>query len=325
MVAAGELGLGVALYITAAALGLWLVPYLIRWLVWLGAGKQIRAEGPASHQAKAGTPSMGGLVFGGLTALLGNVFLLGRDGSVAVLLPLMVATMALGAADDLLSSARYRRGGLRARPKLAWQGGIAIGAVVLEWLGPGLPAQHIPGFGDVQAAWVIAPLAVLAIVASGHAVNLTDGLDGLAASTASVALAAFAIIAYAQGQSALGALCLLTMGALAGFLWYNIHPARLFMGDAGSLALGSLLGGLAMATGQIVALIPIGVVFAAETLSVIIQVTYFKRTGGKRIFKMSPIHHHFEAIGWSETQIVQRFTLIGVAGALVGLALALTA
>jgi phospho-N-acetylmuramoyl-pentapeptide-transferase len=233
----------------------------------------------------------------------------------------MVAAMILGAADDLLSSARYRRGGLGARAKLAWQGGIAIGAVMLEWLGPGLPAQHVPGIGAVHAPWLIAPLAVLAIVASGHAVNLTDGLDGLAASTTSVAFAAFAIIAYSQGQGALGDLCLLTMGALAGFLWYNMYPARVFMGDAGSLALGSLLGGLAMATGQIVALIPIGTVFVVETLSVIIQVAYFKRTGGKRIFKMSPIHHHFSAIGWTETQIVQRFTLIGVAGAVVGLAL----
>jgi phospho-N-acetylmuramoyl-pentapeptide-transferase len=265
---------------------------------------------------------MGGLIFGGLTALLGSIFLAGHGGSVDVLLSLLVATMALGAYDDVLSSARYRLGGLKARPKLAWQAGIAVGAVALEWMGPGLPVQHIPGIGTLHAEWAIAPLAVLAIVASGHAVNLTDGLDGLAGSTTTVALAAFAIVAYAEGQSAVGALCLLTMGAVAGFLWYNVHPARLFMGDAGSLALGSLLGGLAMATGQIVVLLPIGIVFAVETLSVILQVSYFKWTGGKRLFKIAPLHHHLEALGWTETQIVQRFTLIGVAGALVGLALA---
>ena len=140
--------------------------------------------------------------------------------------------------------------------------------------------------------------------------------------TTGVALAAFAAIAYHQHQNSVGALCLLTLGALLGFLWYNVHPARLFMGYAGSLGLGSLLGGLALVTGQIVALIPIGAVFAAESLSVLIQVAYFKRTGGKRIFKMSPIHHHFEALGWPETQIVQRFMLVGVTGALIGLALA---
>jgi phospho-N-acetylmuramoyl-pentapeptide-transferase len=322
VVGGGSVISGALLYLAAAAIGLISIPYLIRGLRWLGAGKQIQAELPASHQAKAGTPSMGGLIFGSYVALLGSIFLAGRDSTVAILLPLLVAAMGLGVADDLLSSARYRRGGLGARPKLAWQGGIAIGAVLLEWLGPGLPAQHIPGFGALHAPWLIAPLAVLAIMASGHAVNLTDGLDGLAASTTSVAFAAFAIIAYGQGQGAVGDLCLLTIGGLAGFLWYNVHPARLFMGDAGSLALGSLLGGLAMATGQIIALVPIGVVFVCETLSVIIQVAYFKRTGGKRVFKMAPIHHHFSAIGWSETQIVQRFTLIGVAGALVGLALA---
>jgi phospho-N-acetylmuramoyl-pentapeptide-transferase len=138
-----------------------------------------------------------------------------------------------------------------------------------------------------------------------------------------IALGAFAVLAFAQGQGSVGALCLLTMGAVGGFLWHNIHPASLFMGDAGSLALGSLLGGLAMVTGQIVALIPIGLVFIAETLSVILQVTYFKRTGGKRIFKMAPLHHHFEQLGWPETQIVQRFWLVGLAGALLGLALAL--
>lgn len=323
---AGRVGLGegAGLFGLAAALTLVLVPYLIQTLVWLGAGKQIRAEGPASHLSKAGTPSMGGVIFVGVTVLLGSLFLAGKDSGVAVLLTLVTATMLLGIVDDLLSSARYRRGGLRARPKLAWQSGIAAGAVLLQYLGPGLPPQKIPGFGSLSATWVIGPLAVLAIVAATHAVNLTDGLDGLAGSTTSVALAAFAVIAYHQGQESVGTLCLIALGAVIGFLWYNVHPARLFMGDAGSLALGSLLGGLALVTGQIVALIPIGTVFVAETLSVIIQVTYFKRTGGKRIFRMSPIHHHFEALDWPETQIVQRFTLIGVLGAIAGLALALS-
>jgi phospho-N-acetylmuramoyl-pentapeptide-transferase len=299
------------------------VPYLAQALHLLGAGKEIRPEGPASHQVKAGTPSMGGLVFVGVVAVLGLPAFNPRDVTVVVLLPLCLAAMALGLVDDLLGSARFKRGGLRARPKLVWQAAIAAGAVALQATGPGLPAQHIPGLGEVRDVWLLAALAMLAIVAAGHAVNLTDGLDGLAGGTTIIALAAFAIIAFAQGQGSIGALCLLTIGAVGGFLWYNIHPARLFMGDAGSLALGSLLGGLAMATGQIVALLPIGVVFMAETLSVILQVAYFKRTGGKRIFKMAPLHHHFEQVGWQETQIVQRFWLVGLAGALAGLAIAL--
>ncbi|HVA88441.1 MAG TPA: phospho-N-acetylmuramoyl-pentapeptide-transferase [Chloroflexota bacterium] len=314
---------GAGLCLAATAVGLITIPALIRGLRWLGAGKQIRAEGPASHQSKAGTPSMGGLIFVAIIALLGQGFLAEHDASVGMLTALLLAASALGAYDDLLSSARFRKGGLRARPKLAWQAGIAAGAVILELIGPGLPAQHIPGLGMLTAAWAIAPLAVLAIIAAGHAVNLTDGLDGLAAGTNCIALAAFAVIAFSQGQGAIGAYCLLAIGALAGFLWYNVHPARLFMGDTGSLALGSLLGGLALVTGQIVALIPIGAVFVAEALSVIIQVTYFKRTGGKRIFKMAPLHHHFEQLGWPETQIVQRFWLAAGLAAVVGLAVAL--
>jgi phospho-N-acetylmuramoyl-pentapeptide-transferase len=315
---------GVALFLAAALLGFWLVPQAIVALRLLGAGKEIRPEVPESHQSKSGTPSMGGLIFVALTAALGAPLLADGDGHVTVLLSLLLAAAALGAVDDLLSSARFRRGGMRARPKLAWQAGIAAGAVLLDALGPGLPPQRIPGLGTLQNPWLIAPLALLTIVAAGHAVNLTDGLDGLAGGTASIALGAFAIIAYAQGQDALGSLCLLTIGAVAAFLWYNVHPARLFMGDSGSLALGSLLGGLAMTTGQIVALIPIGTVFVAETVSVILQVAYFKRTGGKRIFRRAPLHHHFEHLGWPETQIVMRFWLLGLAGALVGLAIALS-
>lgn len=323
MVMSVEMAPGVALALGAAVLGYAAIPSVIRGLVWLGAGKQIRAEGPA-HQAKAGTPSMGGLVFVGLVVLLGGMFLAGRDdGTTQNLLGLALAAAALGAVDDMLGSARYKRGGLKARPKLAWQAGIAAGAVLLEYLGPGLPAQRIPGLGTLAAPWAIAPLGILAIVASGHAVNLTDGLDGLAGGAALIAYSAFAIIAYAQGQAILGHLCLLVAGALVGFLWYNVKPARLFMGDSGSLALGSLLGGVALATGQIAALIPIGGVFVAVTLSVIIQVTYFKRSGGKRIFRMTPLQHHFELLGWPETQIVMRFWLAGVVCALVGLAVAL--
>jgi phospho-N-acetylmuramoyl-pentapeptide-transferase len=314
---------GLLLSLGSAALVLALTPPATRGLAWLGAGKQIREEGPASHQKKAGTPTLGGLIFMGIVAVLGTAFLSSGDpGTIQALLALILATAALGAVDDLLSSARFRRGGLKARTKLAWQGGIALGAVVLLVVGPGLPAQHLPGIGPVAMPWLVAPLGVLAIVASGHAVNLTDGLDGLAGGTSLVAYVTFAAIAYSQGQQAVGALCLIVAGALVGFLWYNVHPARLFMGDTGSLALGSLLGGVALSTGQIVALIPIGGVFAVVTLSVILQVAYFKRTGGKRLFRMAPLQHHFELIGWPETQIVMRFWLGGALCAALGLLVA---
>lgn len=320
----GALTSGIALALGAAAIGLAITPSAIQGLVWLGAGKQIREEGPASHQKKAGTPSMGGLIFMGTVVMLGAIVpAVSGNGAAQALLVLAFAAAALGTVDDMLGSARYKKGGLKARSKLAWQAGIAAGAVVLEAAGPGLPAQHVPGLGTVGLPWLIAPFAVLGIVAAGHAVNLTDGLDGLAGGTSLLAYAAFAVIAYAQGQQAIGALCLLVVGALVGFLWYNANPARLFMGDAGSLALGSLLGGVALCTGQIIALLPIGGVFAAETLSVIIQVAYFKRTGGKRVFRMTPLHHHFELIGWPETQIVLRFWMAGVLCALLGLAVAL--
>ena len=234
----------------------------------------------------------------GIVVVLGGIFLTGRDGgTVRILLALGMAAASLGVADDMLSSARYKRGGAKPRP--SWPGRAASPQAWCCWsiLGHGLPAQHIPGFGLLSAPWVIAPLAILAIVASGHAVNLTDGLDGLAGGTALIAYGAFAIIAYAQRRRAHSTSTDSRRPDRIP-LWYNINPARLFMGDTGSLALGSLLGGVALATGQIAALIPIGGVFAAVTLSVILQVAYFKRTGGKRMFRMAPLQHHFELLGW---------------------------
>jgi phospho-N-acetylmuramoyl-pentapeptide-transferase len=164
---------------------------------------------------------------------------------------------------------------------------------------------------------------VLFISGFANAVNLTDGLDSLAGGTAAVAFVAYGIIAYLQGQVHVVTFCFMMAGAILGFLWYNAHPAEVFMGDTGSLAIGAALATAAFMTGQWLLLPIVGIVFVAETLSVMMQVSYFKWTGGKRIFRMTPIHLHFELLGWSETQITLRFWLIGMAAGLLGVALAM--
>jgi phospho-N-acetylmuramoyl-pentapeptide-transferase len=167
------------------------------------------------------------------------------------------------------------------------------------------------------------PITAVIIVGFSNALNLTDGMDGLAGIITASAFTAYGIIAFLQGQIYIVQLCFILVGALFGFLWYNAHPAQLFMGDTGSLALGAVLGTIAVMTGQWLLLPVIAIVPVAEALSVILQVLYFKRTKGKRLFRMSPLHHHFELSGWSETQVVQRFWLIGLFAAILGVALAL--
>jgi phospho-N-acetylmuramoyl-pentapeptide-transferase len=176
--------------------------------------------------------------------------------------------------------------------------------------------------------WIYIPIAAFIIVGSSNAVNLTDGLDGLAGSTSAVAFAAYGVIAYLQGQYPLMSFCFTMVGALFAFLWYNSHPAQLFMGDMGALALGATLAVVALMTGQWLLLPVVGLIFVAEAVSDILQIGYFKwtrrRTGqGKRVFKMAPIHYHFELLGWSETHVTQRFFLIGILAAMLGIALAL--
>ena len=165
------------------------------------------------------------------------------------------------------------------------------------------------------------PIAAFIIVAESNAVNFTDGLDGLAGLIAATAIAAFGGIAIMQEQLYLARFCFILVGALFGFLWFNVHPAQLIMGDTGSMALGSVLAVIALMTGQWPMLLIIGIIPLAEMLSVVIQIVYFRLTGGKRFFKLTPIHHHFELVGWSETQIVQRFWLIGLMAALIGIGL----
>jgi len=167
------------------------------------------------------------------------------------------------------------------------------------------------------------PIAVIAITGFSNAVNFTDGLDGLAGLISATAFAAYGAIALIQGQIYLARFCFILVGAIFGFLWFNVHPAELFMGDTGSLALGATLAVVALMTGQWAVLPIIGIIPLSELLSVVIQVVVFKLTKGRRVFKMTPLHHHFELLGWSETQIVQRFWLIGLVAGLVGIALSL--
>jgi phospho-N-acetylmuramoyl-pentapeptide-transferase len=183
--------------------------------------------------------------------------------------------------------------------------------------------MYVPFVGQYDIGPLYLPIAVFAIVGTANAVNLTDGLDTQAGGTAAVAFVAYGIIAYLQGQVQVVTFCFMMVGALFGFLWYNAHPAQVFMGDTGSLALGASLATAAFMTGQWLLLPVVGAVFFAVTLSVMIQVLYFKATHGKRFFKMTPLHHHFELLGWSETQITLRFWLIGMAAGLAGVALAL--
>jgi phospho-N-acetylmuramoyl-pentapeptide-transferase len=243
--------------------------------------------------------------------------------SVLVPLIVMVGYALLGAIDDWEGIRGKRRGeGLRARTKFMAQVILALGtAYVLKYL-LDVPDLYLPGIkGEIELGWLYIPIAAFIIVSESNAVNFTDGLDGLAGLISATAFVAFGGIALIYGYDYLARFCFTVVGALFGFLWFNVHPAELFMGDTGSLALGSTLAVVALMTGQWPLLLVIAIVPLSEALSVVIQVTYFKLTKGKRFFKMTPIHLHFELLGWSETQVVQRFWLIGLLAAMVGLGL----
>jgi phospho-N-acetylmuramoyl-pentapeptide-transferase len=303
---------------------------LINLLRRLRIGKQIRIDSPSTHQTKMGTPTMGGLMIlvpvliitGVLNvANLMGLTLIGR--SILVPMGVMVAYGLLGALDDL-TGVRRMPTGMLARYKFLWQTIFAaITALALHFV-LDLRSVALPGVAEKIdiGLWYI-PIAMFIIVSESNAVNLTDGLDALAGSLAAVAFAAYGVIAFLQGQVWLVAFDFTVVGAIFAFLWYNAYPADLFMGDIGSLSLGATLAVVALMTGQWLLLPIVGFMFVAVALSVVLQVAYFKLTGGKRLFKMSPLHHHFELLGWSETQVTQRFWLVGILTAMLGIALAL--
>jgi phospho-N-acetylmuramoyl-pentapeptide-transferase len=212
---------------------------------------------------------------------------------------------------------------LRARVKFPLQILLALAAAVGLNYVLKVPAMYLPGVNGViyLGVWYV-PIAAFVIVASVNAVNITDGLDGLAGLIAATAFAAFGMIAALQGQLFLMRFCFTLVGVLFGFLWFNANPAELFMGDTGSMALGGVLATVALMTGQWLLLPIIAIIPVSETASVLLQVVYFKATRGKRLFRMSPLHHHFELLGWSEVQVVQRFWLIALLAAMAGIALA---
>lgn len=305
---------------------------LLRILRHYKIGKIIRVEEPEHHQIKMGTPTMGGVMFILpvllLSGLLNAVALIGvRESGTgrSVLLPMlvMVGFAILGAVDDWEGIRGKRKGdGMRARTKFMFQVILALGtAYVLKYM-MDVPDLYFPGlFFEIELGWWYVPIAAFIIVAESNAINFTDGLDGLAGLIAATAIAAYGGIALVQDQVFIARFCFILVGALFGFLWFNVHPAELIMGDTGSLSLGAVIAVISLMTGQWPMLLIIGIIPLSEMVSVVIQIGYFKWTKGKRFFKMAPIHLHFELLGWSETQVVQRFWLIGLMAALIGMGL----
>jgi phospho-N-acetylmuramoyl-pentapeptide-transferase len=299
-----------------------LMPAYIRLLQYIGMGKQISVEGPATHLAKAGTPTMGGLL---LIAVIIALFVLVKGvpqfGVVAPAATLILVG-GLGAVDDYLNA---RTGeGISARAKMLWL--IVVGTFAAYQIQNtyAIDVIDVPFVGNVPVApWTYIAFAAFAIIATANGVNLTDGLDGLAGGTLVFAFVAFLLIALLNEptQPNLAILCALIIGALLGFLWFNVHPAQVMMGDSGSLALGATLAVTALITGQILILPLVGLIFVIETGSVIIQVTYFKLTGGRRIFRFTPLHHHYELMGWDEEKITLRFWIVGIIAGLIGVTL----
>lgn len=306
-------------------------PPLLRILRYFRVGKAIRVEMPERHFTKLGTPTMGGVLIVApvvlITILLNAGTLIGLDVTGrSIILPLgtMAAFALLGAVDDWEGLRGKRKGkGMRARTKFLLQVLLSlIIAIGLRYF-LDVPDLYLPGVkGEVEiGVWYI-PIVMFLIVGFSNAVNLTDGLDGLAGLISATAFAAYGGIAIIQGQVFLPPFCFTVVGALFGFLWFNVHPAQLFMGDTGSLSIGATLAVVALMTSQWALLPVIAIIPASVALSVVLQVGFFRLTGGKRLFKMAPLQHHFELLGWSETQIVQRFWLISLLFAMIGVALA---
>ena len=329
--------------ITALAIGLFLGPWMIRRLRNFQIGQVVRQDGPATHRTKAGTPTMGGLLI--LTSVIVPT-LLWADLSNAFIWIAVLATSAFGAvgfADDYLKIVRLSHHGLRPRYKMAWQIVIALGVgLTLLYLADATPRPfyntrlNVPFFKTFipDIGWLYVAFGLLVLVGSTNAVNLTDGLDGLAISVFAVAAGAFTALAYVGGHrefaeylqltrfspltGELTVFCGSLVGASLGFLWWNSYPADIFMGDVGSLGLGGALGTVALLIKQEFLLVFVGGVFVIEALSVMIQVASFKMTG-KRVFRMAPLHHHFELIGWSEPKVITRFIILAIIFALFSL------
>ncbi len=323
--------------LTALLICFILGPWLIRQLSMHQIGQYIREDGPASHHSKAGTPTMGGILIIFATVMS---TLLWADLSNLYIWLLILVTLGFGVIgfwDDYLKVIKKNNRGLSARRKLAGQIVVSLAAVIWLYYTPGFSTTvSIPFFKEAapNLGWLFIPFAMFIIVGAANAVNLTDGLDGLAIGPVTIVAATFLIFAYLTGHikiadylqipyvrnaGELSIFCGALVGAGIGFLWFNAYPAQVFMGDVGALALGGALGTVALITKQEIVLAIVGGIFVIEAVSVILQVGFFKATNGKRIFRMAPIHHHFELKGWAEPKVIVRFWILAIILALVGL------
>jgi phospho-N-acetylmuramoyl-pentapeptide-transferase len=326
--------------LTALVISLVLGPKLISKLRESQIGQQIREEGPKSHQSKAGTPTMGGMLI--VISVLISVLMWG-DWSNRFIPPIMISFAlfaVIGGLDDYIKVVKKRSRGLSARMKFTGQMLIAIGVslylIILSAKGEFTTILHFPFFKHLtpDLGWFFIPFVIIVLVGSSNAVNLTDGLDGLAVGSSMMAAAAYTVFAYIAGNAVvadylnianvkgvgeltvfMGAL----LGACTGFLWFNCYPAKVFMGDVGSLSIGGAIGTVAVLCKQEILLVIVGGIFVIEAFSVIVQVISFK-SRGKRIFKMAPLHHHFELSGWAEPTVVVRFWILSILFALLSLA-----
>lgn len=310
---------GVATFVFALIIGEPIVRYLRRQKI----GKEISEYLP-EHQGKAGTPTFGGFIIWLPTFIVTAVAVDWWDHQ-SILLPLgMIGlTAAAGFVDDLGTLQHRRQGGLSWRFKIAFTSLFALASAIVLYRYIEVESINIPYVGSYELGLAYIAIATIIIVATTSAVAVSDGLDGLVGGTTLIAFIAYGIIGFIQGQEFVATFAFIIAGANLGFVWYNAHPARVIMGDTGALALGSSLAVVALMTGQWLLLPIIGIIFVAEAGSNILQIGYYKLTGGKRLFRRAPFHHHLELIGWAETQIVTRFWLISIVAAMVGVALAL--
>lgn len=327
--------------ITALFITMIIAPAMIRWLKKKqGEGQPIRADGPKTHLKKQGTPTMGGLMIIFSTTVSTLLWADIQNKYMWIVLGVFLAFGFIGFFDDYSKLTKKSHIGISGKGRLLFEAFITGSAILLFMKATGEPLDStlaVPFFKNllIDLGWFFIPFGLLVVIGTANAVNLTDGLDGLAISLIMIAVTCFAIISYLIGNAVfaeylkvphvpnvgeLAILCAAIIGSGMGFLWYNCHPAEVFMGDTGSLALGGALGMISVVTKHELVLAIVGGIFVAEVLSDIIQVSYFKYTGGKRIFLMAPLHHHFEQKGWAETKVVARFGIIATVLALIGLA-----
>lgn len=339
-------GFNVFQYITFRAAGAAITALVITWLLarviipWLRGmqfAQTIRTDGPASHLSKQGTPTMGGVLILGATLLSVLLWVRWDNRYVYYVLAILLGYGVLGFIDDWLNVRRKEADGVRARSKLLVQfvlAALVAGAIMMD---PDYRTTfYVPFVKDplFDLGLLYLPFAMIVMVGASNAVNLTDGLDGLAVGVSMVVLATYAIFAYTAGHiriaeylqvpfspqaGELSVIIAALLGAGMGFLWYNAYPAEVFMGDVGSLALGGVIGTLAVLVKQELLLALVGGVFVAEAVSVMVQVAVYKRTG-RRVFRMAPLHHHFELLGWAESKVVIRFWIIALVLGIAGLA-----